>query len=79
MNANLLNSPTPAMARRPDLTRYLHATNIADARVRYTAEDLQTAKRFFATVKQCKGCSHSIGQLIDYCGECTSEDETDCW
>jgi hypothetical protein len=79
MNANLGNYPSRAMARVPHLAKSSHGLNIADVCAYCTVEVLEALKPFYATVKLCKGCSQPIGHWVDYCGQCTSEDETDCW
>jgi len=79
MNANLGNYPSRAMARVPHLAKSSHGLNIADVCAYCTVEVLEALKPFHATVKLCKGCSQPIGHWVDYCGQCTSEDETDCW
>ena len=79
MNARQLGIPTHASARAPDLARCSHGLDIGDTCAKCTAEGLETVERFIAAAQRYKGCDHPIGCCVDYCGVCTSEDDTDCW
>jgi hypothetical protein len=79
MNTSQLSFPTRAVVRCPDFATCLHRRNIAWTCACCTSDRLEAIKRLPAAAQRCKGCGRPIGRWVDYCGECTPEDETDCW
>jgi hypothetical protein len=66
-------------ARPPDLARCSHGRDLGDMCPRCTSEGLAVVALQHVAATRCKGCGHPVGPLVNYCGECAAEDETDCW
>jgi hypothetical protein len=79
MNANGLGFQTQSARRPPDLRRCSHGLNLGDVCAACNAEGLEAVKRQYAAAKRCKVCNRLVRHWVDYCGECTQEDEPDCW
>ena len=79
MDPNLLSSPTHGLVLSRSRARSSHVGHVSQIYPRCSAEELGALRRLAATVTRCKGCGCSIGRWVDYCADCTGEDETDCW
>lgn len=65
--------------RAPDLMRCSHGLDIGVKCGDCTNEGLKNVDARQASQKRCKGCDNPVGPWVDYCGECSCEDEDDCW
>ena len=62
-----------------DLTKCSHGLYLGWKCWDCTTEGLRNVLATAQIEKRCKGCGDPVGPLADYCGQCTSEDEGDCW
>jgi hypothetical protein len=62
-----------------DLTRCSHGLDIGFRCWNCTIEELMDVEMMTLARKHCRGCGRPVVASVDYCAECTSEDERDCW
>jgi hypothetical protein len=62
-----------------DLTRCSHGLYLGFTCWDCMADGLRNVRASALTENRCKGCGHPVGPWVDYCAQCASEDESDCW